>query len=103
MNSDEQFTREVEEAKKVLSLEMISRMSLNDMPECFEFQRTTGVALAQLLVGALQQNQIMIEHAQRRKAVAWRYRYSTRPWRYVDREEDCNPGEGYEREALYTT
>jgi hypothetical protein len=58
--NDEEFTREVEAAKKVLSLEMISRMSTGDIPECFEFTRATGVALAQLLLTALQQNQAMV-------------------------------------------
>lgn len=31
----------------------------------------------------------------------WRYRYGASAWKYVDREEDCNPGDGYERERVY--
>ncbi len=34
--------------------------------------------------------------------VAWRYRYSgLEDWKYVEREDDCNPHKEYERQPLY--
>lgn len=34
--------------------------------------------------------------------VAWRYRYGAGgEWKYVDREDECNPMESYTREPLY--
>ena len=38
--------------------------------------------------------------------VAWRYHSTLKsfpsPWKYVEREEDCNPHKTYERQPLYT-
>lgn len=33
--------------------------------------------------------------------VGWRYRYGASGWRYVTKESDCNPGDGYEREPVF--
>jgi hypothetical protein len=56
-----QFDMKVDAAKSVLTPTIVSRMSRNEMPECFEFTRESGVALAQLLNLALHQNQALIE------------------------------------------
>lgn len=32
----------------------------------------------------------------------WRYRYGASAWKYVAKESDCNPGEGYQREQVFT-
>lgn len=36
-----------------------------------------------------------------RTPAAWRYRYGASGWRYVAKESDCNPGDGYEREPVF--
>lgn len=45
------------------------------------------------------------EVARSEKPVAWRYRYEgpgvEMEWRYVDREEECNPLPSYKCEPLY--
>lgn len=51
------FDREVENQKAVMTLPLIERMSLNEMPECFGAQRSTIVALALLLMTSLRQNE----------------------------------------------
>lgn len=51
------FDDEVNEAKALFTLPMLSKIAKNEMPECFEFTRPAGVALAQLLMTALQQNE----------------------------------------------
>lgn len=36
--------------------------------------------------------------------VAWRYRYKgTTHWKYVDRENECNLADAYERQPIYTS
>lgn len=54
-----EFAAEVDEVRTQLSPLLVHAMARNDMPQCFEFTRATGVALAQLLYTALEQNQAM--------------------------------------------
>lgn len=55
------FEAQVEESKAALDLHILARMERNEMPECFQFTRAAGVAMAQLLMEALRQNQELLK------------------------------------------
>ena len=53
------FDDEVIKFREALSIEMVNRLSNNDMPACFGVTRSQIVAVAGLLIEALHQNQSM--------------------------------------------
>lgn len=59
---------EVAQIKALLTLPMIDKMAKNEMPDCFEFTRETGVALAQLLMDSMRTNEELANALQADKA-----------------------------------
>lgn len=54
----------IKQIKSMLTLPMIDKMAKNEMPDCFEFTRETGVALAQLLMDSMRANEELVNALQ---------------------------------------
>lgn len=67
MNDDIRFTAQVNECKRAYTPEIIQKIAANNMPECFEITREAYVAMAQLLMHALDQLEMIVtgDHEQR--------------------------------------
>ena len=57
---DIRFTAQVNECKRAYTPEIIQRIAANDLPECFEITREAYVAMAQLLMTALNQIEAIV-------------------------------------------
>lgn len=55
------FLQDVEDTKSILDLHKLAMIERNEMPACFLPTRAMGVALAQLLMEALRQNQELLK------------------------------------------